>query len=1168
MMKLFNVLNYPLDKINLSNKQNVDYVVDHFIGSVFLSYKLFKNTTENILILTSTQSETSQIYNGLLSILNEDDLIVVPTDELIRVEYISQSKEMLAEQISAIYKLTQAKHKIVIASIQAVYKFYPSKNLFLSSVIKLKVGEEISIQELKTKLSRLGYFKTNKVDQSMSFAYRGDIVDIYSLNYPKPIRIEFFGDEIESIREFEIETQTSIKKDIKEIEILPASLNLLTDDELKNAEAKILNQYKLDVENDKSDEYKEKLFGNLNDDIERIKEHDFSNKFYKFMGFLQGFHFNLADFLDSYIVININEKKFNDMKEAIQKEANNFLMELHKNAKTISHLEYFNMKSSVYSKAKQNYFLNEIYDDSNVEAIDIKTPTVVSTNQSSSTNIFSSYINLGYKVVAVFHDPIHYKKAVELLKVLGLFYKEISGLDIDNFEDVYDVFLLHESFDIGYELPLEKIVVLTEKEIYGTHRHGSTFKKVFKEGRVIGSYEELSAGDYVVHENYGIGKYVGIVTLDVNGTTSDYMKVEYAGSDTLYVPLYQFNLIRKYVSREGRVPTIHKLNTNQWEKTKKRIRERVNELADRLLVLYQERQKVQGISFTIEDDLQKNFENEFPYELTLDQENSLAEIKKDMESETPMDRLLCGDVGFGKTEIAFRAAFKALNNGYQVALVCPTTLLARQHYDVATERFKNYDFGIGILSRLQKQSDNKMTREKIKSGEINFLIGTHAVLSKWVEFKNLGLLIIDEEQRFGVEQKERIKEKFTNIDVLTISATPIPRTLQSTLIGLKTTSNINTPPKERMPIQTYVIPFKLDVVKELINREISRSGQVFYVYNKVATIYERAQSLQAMLPGVKFAVVHAKMEKEEIENTMLSFYLGEIDVLVTTTIVENGIDVRNANLLLVEDADRFGLSQLYQIKGRVGRGDKLAFAYLMVNYDKGIREEATKRLRAIQEFTELGSGYKISQRDLLIRGAGDILGPEQAGFIDSIGIDMYIKILNEAVERKKNRSEAIYNKEKPFELTIDAFIPKEFATDEDKIELYQKIIGCKTIEELNNLVFQVEDMFGSFPEEAWNIFTKKEIQIYLSYDCFDGLKQYENNYQLFLSDKFSEIEGIGTELFTSLIPYIKYISMKYEDKKIKIVVNKVGKYVETLIEIMKIVVKLFNISIEKQNETR
>ena len=1156
-MKEINLLEYCLSRFDLT-KDYRNYVCDEFIGSLFLVYKLFKNSNDNIFLITPSNNESTKIINILTNFISLDDLILMPSDELIRVEYLSQSKEMLAQQLVALYRISQAKHKIIISNIQSLYRYYPSKKLFENSILNIKVKDTISLDDLKSKLATIGYFRVNKIDQSLQFASRGDVLDVYSLNYDNPIRIEFFGEEIESIRFFNLNTQTSINN-IDEVKILPATLNLLNEEELKNAKEKILKQYDNDTKNINDIKYKDILLSNINEDLEQISNKEYNFKFYKFMGFLQERHYNLTEYLDKCIYIFSSFSAFKRRIMDIDKEATSFLYDLHKVGKTISNLSYFDFNSSIYLKAKDVYKLDSIFNDEKSINSRIITPTYVRNKESISYNVFSMYLNLNYKVICSLSDSINYKKTIELLKTLKYEYKEIDNLNLD-LDDTTSIFITQNKFPLGLELQELKLVYLTDKELFGIKRHSSTFKNLFKEGTIVNSYEDLSIDDYVVHEDYGIGQYKGITTIDLNDIHQDYMEIWYSDGQKLYVPLYKFDLIRKYVGREGKVPTLSKLNSSQWEKTKKKIKERVNELADRLLLLYQERSKIKGYSFKIEDDLQKNFENEFPYELTYDQKRAVYDIKKDMESSTPMDRLLCGDVGFGKTEVAFIAAFKALNNGKQVALLCPTTLLAKQHYDLAKIRFKNYDFGIGILTRLQKDSENKKTISLLKSGEINFVIGTHKLLSKKVEFKDLGLLIVDEEQRFGVEQKELIKERTTNIDVLTLSATPIPRTLQSTLIGLKTTSTINTPPKERMPIQTYVIPFDLEAIKELIKRELSRQGQIFYIHNEIATIYERADSLQNLVPECRIAIIHAKMEKSEIEDVMLQFYSGKIDMLVSTSIVENGIDVRNANLIIVEDADKFGLAQLYQIKGRVGRGDRMAYAYLLVDKNKKLGDDASKRLKAIKDFTELGSGFKISQRDLLIRGAGDILGPEQAGFIDSIGIDMYLKILNETIEEKKNGYKE-NTKKRNFELRVDGYIPSNFANDENKISLYRDIIACKNEDKLNLLKQEIKDMYGYIPNEVETLLIKKKIEILSNNNAFSDMKELENFISLTLSKSFSCIEGIGSELFTSLLPIIKKVNIKYEDHLIKILVFKKDDYINTLMQVLNICIRLYNVHI-------
>ena len=1145
------LLEIVLKKYNL---KNFNFYGDEIINSFFLGLKLLQNNKDkNVLILTKNNYISNKLYNAFSLVLPKEKVILMPSDELIRVEYISQSKEMLAQQVNSLNEIIKSKNSIAIASIQSCFRFYPTKKVFLDSIIKLKVGEEIDLDFLKHKITEIGYYRVNKIDQSLQFASRGDILDIYSLNYDDPIRIEFFDNVIESIRFFHVNDQSSYTK-TDSVEILPATLNLLSEDEIKNAKNTILQQSEKDLKHFLNQQDRDEFINNVNNEIENFEENRYSNQFYKYIGFLQGFHCNLTDFFnEDYLIISNKIENEANLSRLIS-ESDSFLNELFELRKCISNLHYFSLDNCNLNKSLIIYENeNLIKDERNITA-NITPPRYVFSKQSVGINIFDVYKKDGYKIICFIENLIFYKKTVELLNSLNYAFSSEDNLDLN-----FNIQLVNKEFPLSFELLNEKIVVLTEKELYGIKRHKSTYKSIFKEGVIINSYEELTRGDFVVHENYGIGEYFGITTIELNNIHQDYMEVHYANNEKLFVPLYQFNLIRKYVGREGKKPTLSRLGTNQWEKTKKKIKERVNVLADRLLLLYQERSKIKGFSFKIEDELQKEFENEFDHELTIDQKKAIEDIKKDMEKDTPMDRLLSGDVGFGKTEVAFRAAFKALNNGKQVALMCPTTLLARQHYELALNRFKNFNFGIGLISRLQSETQNKKTLENLKTGKINFIIGTHKLLSKKVLFKDLGLLIIDEEQRFGVEQKEKIKEMCNNIDVLTLSATPIPRTLQSTLIGIKTISSITTPPKERMPIQTYVIPYDNKVLKEIIQRELSRQGQIFFVHNEIATIYERADEIQSLLPSCKIGIIHAKMDKSDIEDVMVEFYNGEIDLLIATSIIENGIDVRNANLIIIDNADKFGLAQLYQIKGRVGRGDRMAFAYLLVDREKALNEGAQKRLKAITEFTELGSGIKISQRDLLIRGAGDILGPEQAGFIDTVGIDMYIKILNETIEEKSHLHK-LSVKAKQFNLNINGYIPSSFVNDENKLQIYQDLLKVNTLDELEEEKDNIRDVYGKIPEEVELLLIKRKFEIYLNYDCFESLKEFETNIQLVLSEKFSMIEGIGSSLFTALISLLKYLKISYIDKKINISISKKSNYVFVLLNLFEIVYKLYNIN--------
>ena len=744
----------------------------------------------------------------------------------------------------------------------------------------------------------------------------------------------------------------------------------------------------------------------------------------------------------------------------------------------------------------------------NDASIPIRNLNYINPKNLSSKAIIELLLKNNCPLLISIHNDEEKFLVASILEEMGIEYSSTDGYEID---EKYKVTITTKFFPTSIEFLKNPAILVSSRELFADKNKVRTYSTRFKQGKILESVDDLEPGDYVVHEKYGIGRFNKIETVEVDGKHSDYIEVSYANNDKLYIPLYQFNLIRKYVGKEGAVPKLTNINTKSWEKTKKRIKERVNDLADRLLKLYQERANEPGFAFLKDDEIQKAFESDFKHELTPDQKKSIDEIKKDMESPHPMDRLLCGDVGFGKTEVAFEVTMKAILSEKQVLILCPTTVLAMQHYKVAQKRFKNFKINIALFTRMQTAKEQTEILKGAKNGEINLIIGTHKALGNKLEFKDLGLLIIDEEQRFGVEQKEKIKEKYKNIDCLTLSATPIPRTLQSSLIGLKNISKIETPPNERLPIQTYVINYDEDVISELIKRELSRRGQIYYVYNDIDGLYKKQITLQAMVPEARIGIIHGKMDKEDVDIIMDSFYEGEIDLLLSTTIIENGIDVRNANLLLIENADKFGLAQLYQIKGRVGRGDKIAYAYLMIRPNKEITPQSKKRLKAIQDFTELGSGYKIAQRDLLIRGAGDILGKEQAGFIDEVGIDLYIRLLNETIKEKEGKAPKINQKLIKSLQSIDAYIPQTFAENDDKIEIYQKIISINNVDELNKYQEVLTDQYGKLPNNVELLFKKREIDIYFAGDPFDSYNDYKDRIDIKLLKEIYLF--VGQEIF-------------------------------------------------------
>ena len=700
----------------------------------------------------------------------------------------------------------------------------------------------------------------------------------------------------------------------------------------------------------------------------------------------------------------------------------------------------------------------------------------------------------------------------------------------------------------GLELIEEKVVILTAHELFGEVNVSKTKYFRFKDAKTLRNFQELNVGDYVVHDSYGIGQYLGIKTLDVKGYHKDYLYVAYAGDDTLYIPVEQFKMIRKYASADGKVPMIHALGSSKWTKAKQKAKNKIDDIADQLIELYAKRMSSPGFAFSKDNELQIDFENQFGYALTADQQRSVDEIKLDMEKPQPMDRLLCGDVGFGKTEVALRGAFKAILDHKQVAFLCPTTILSMQHFKTATERFKNFPVEIALLNRFTSSKEKKRILKEVKEGKIDLLIGTHRILSKDVAFNDLGLLVIDEEQRFGVKQKEKIKEYRETIDVLSLSATPIPRTLQMSLMGIRGLSKIDTPPKNRLPVQTYVVEKNNTLIKQVIERELARDGQVFYLYNRTDQIANVAYKISSTVPNAKVAIGHGQMDKNELEDVMLRFMNKEFNVLICTTIIETGIDIPNANTMIVEDADKFGLAQLYQIRGRVGRSERGAYAYLLYKKDKSIQDDALKRLKAIKEFTELGSGYKIAMRDLSIRGSGDILGGKQAGFIDDIGFEMYMKILQDAINVRMHKDEKPEEEVKNLNVSVDGYIPDDYVeSDYEKLELYQRLDKAKTMSELNSLKAEFDDYYGNLPEAILTLIEKRKLEILSHYSIIEDIKDSGKQLEIIFSpNAFETISGdklflLANQLFTK--PAFKSL-----DNKITIKINKHDQWLNRLNE--------------------
>lgn len=1149
-MNLFDELrNHPAIPPFLSERGH--FVVDDSVGISLLLASAFKQKKKKYILVTSNLYKAQKLYSLLLNTLKDEaKIILFPADELIRAETISQSKEMIAHRLYALDKLISKDVDIVIANIASATRYLPSPKLFKESVINLKIGDVVDILEIKKSLAKAGYSYVSKVDASLQFAARGDILDVYSVNNDNPVRIEFFGDEIESIRFFDLATQTSISK-INEIKILPANDILFEDEEIAQINDKVGS--KLEKDQQIFDLYSfERLRDNVDNDLFKIFEGNYDSSVYKYCSLIQNKHFSIFDYCEEFVQIFVDIEGIKTAHKMMQDESFDYLNELHEKCKTIGGLQQYQDLNRI-ANLEFSILTKQISSSPKDIKFDVKEIPFIANKESDILPILRNYLNDNYKIVLSMNSHHRLNSVIDILIKNKIPFESVEEYCLPK---KHNIGVGLSELGQGFVISSLKIAVFSNKELFNEKVRTSKFDNRFKEASILNNFEELVPGDYIVHEYHGIGQFLEFNTeIKEDGRIVDCIDIGFHGGDILRIPLTSIRLIRKYVGKEGTVPRLSRLNGKDWAKTKEKIKERISDLAERLMKLYIERSKVKGFAFQKDDEFTRDFESRFQHELTYDQAKATAEIKQDMESETPMDRLLCGDVGFGKTEVAFRAAFKAINSGKQVAILCPTTLLAKQHYDLALKRFAKFDIKTALFSRFVASKKQNEYIEGIANGSIHLVIGTHRLLSKNIKFKDLGLFIIDEEQRFGVEQKERLKELKSNIDVLTLSATPIPRTLQISLLGVRSMSVINTPPHDRMPIQTYVTPFNSSIVKELIQRELGRNGQVYYLHNNVINLYSVAARLEKQVPDASVGIVHGQMDKKDIEDVMEKFYNGEIDILVCTSIVENGLDVPNANMIIVEDSDRYGLSQLYQIKGRVGRSDRIAYAYFMYSDGKVLNEKAQKRLQALQEFVELGSGYKIAQRDLLIRGAGDILGPEQAGFIDSIGLDMYIRLLNETVQEKLTGQKAQATAGSSF-LNLDAYIPEKFATNEDKILLFQEILTAPSFEALARIKIRLRDNYGKLPKGVENLFIKRNIELLRTEASVEKIIDEDKQLTLVLDKFFLKIRGIGNILFEALIPYLSFMKVSYLNNVFKITIKKRKTWQEDLENILKSLVNI------------
>lgn len=1102
----------------------------------FLIHGIYDELDKPFLVLTHNDVEAKNIYEDLN--LYIPNVFYFPAKEVVFYSIDAISGDLRWERLKVIKEMAQKGKKIIVASIESLAQRYIPFNLYKEYTFKYSVGESISLEELNEKLIQSGYERVDIVENKGQFSVRGGIMDIFPPYGTMPYRIELFGDEIDSIRTFNTESQRSIEK-VNDIEIFPAKEMILNRENILNAQNKIekdLKEILLKFKGRKNKEAAEKITSVTKSNLEALKE---SWNFENIDSFLTYFYENTSSFLDyiedGFVVIDDVQRckgKLDSVYFEFEESYKNFLQ----------------LGSILPEQGNLLLPKEDVLESLNADRV----ITLNAIPKSTSILAPRAIINFTQITLNNYHGQLEFliedikdKKArgfrtVILSGTRPRGERLVSTLRDNGIESYYsDVISEIQPGQVvvtfgnqlrGFEYPDLKICVISDKEVFGEAKRKKTSKP--KKGvSKIKSFTELKVGDYVVHTNHGIGVYRGIKQLELQGHIKDYLQLSYDSGDMLYVPVDQLDLVQKYIGQEGRKPKVNKLGGSEWTKAKSKVKKSIEEIAEDLVKLYAVRSTLKGHSFSKDTVWQKQFEDEFPYEETEDQLTAIEDIKKDMESNKPMDRLLCGDVGYGKTEVAIRAAFKAVMDGKQAAFLVPTTILAEQHYNNFVQRFSDFPVRVDMVSRFRTPAQQKSTLKGVKEGNVDILIGTHRLLSKDIQFKDLGLLIIDEEQRFGVTHKEKLKEFKKNIDVVTLSATPIPRTLHMSLVGVRDISVIETPPEERYPIQTYVVEFNDQLIRDAIMRELNRGGQVYFVYNRVETIKDMASYISKLVPEARIAVAHGQMSERELENIVIGFVKNEYDILVCTTIIETGMDIPNVNTIIINDADKMGLSQLYQLRGRVGRSNRIAYAYLTYKKDKILTEVAEKRLKAIKEFTELGSGFKIAMKDLEIRGAGNMMGSAQHGHMAAVGYDLYCRMLEDTIKLIKGEidKEPV---DTTVELKVDAYIPSEYINDEiQKIEVYKKIAAISSKEDMLEVQDELIDRFSDIPLPVLNLMNIAYIRSLGKILGVEEIKEKGNELYIIFDNRDSMKQSMINVLIEK---YSRKVSFK-EDKKPMIV---------------------------------
>lgn len=1021
--------------------------------------ELLHRLQQPILIVASDENRAQQIYSSLVELFEENMVHFFPVEPLLETQAAVSSLDELSQRLDAMSFLLTKQKGIVISTPQALQYPLPAAIKFKANSLTLKVNQVCNLSKICDFLVHCGYKRDDLVANPGEFALRGDILDIYPINIAYPYRIEFFDDEIDNIRTFNPVSQRT-KDSLTEVVIEPA------DDQLD----KLYQNEDYTTILDYLTESGIICFDDIRAIRQNIVQIDARNR----------------DYLAHETSTNIKNSRLDFtsiFNQIVQAKIYSSLFQVSVNDLKIDQL------LNLHTREPQQFFsqMSLIKNELSVYELQQQTVIMQADNLVRAKQIKSTFADYGIDITIAAENRLIPNK---------------RQIIVDNFNQ-------------GFVLPRINLVYLTEHDLFNRQPHIHKKIKSLENAQQIRSYQELNPGDYVVHINHGIGIFEGIKTLESNGKKGDYITITYRNHDQLFVPADQLGVVQKYVASDGKIPKINKLGGNEWAKTKCRVQEKIEDIADELLAIYAHRATEKGFAFLPDDELQRDFEASFPYLETPDQIKAIKEIKLDMQKEKPMDRLLVGDVGFGKTEVALRAAFKAIDSGKQVAFLVPTTILAEQHYATMLERFKDFPVNVAMLCRFQTEKEADEIATNLSNGKIDIVVGTHRILSRDIKFKNLGLLIIDEEQRFGVKHKEKLKKLKNNIDVLTLTATPIPRTLHMSMIGVRDLSVMETPPANRYPIQTYVTEETPNIVREACLRELARNGQIFFLHNKIQDIDQKVAYLSQLIPEARIEYIHGRMSERQLEDIMLRFTQKKFDILVTTTIIETGVDLPNVNTLLVENADTYGLSQLYQLRGRIGRSSRLAYAYFLYKRDKVLTEVSEKRLNAIRDFTALGSGFKIAMRDLSIRGAGNILGKQQHGFIDSVGYDLYAQMLDQTIKQKRG-DKVCHKTNAEVRINLEAYIPTEYiSSQKQKIEFYKKIKHANDVKAIDDIADELIDRFGTYPKSVENLLNIATIKVLADTAQILSITNIDKKIDIVLDQKASE-ELKGPNIFRTL----------------------------------------------------